>query len=277
MLNQVKRCKPLLGTFVEVSVVLGSSEDEINDVVQSIFDSIENMEKMMSYYDQSSEVFKLNKYGYNNFIEVSEDLLKVLKFSLKLGEVSEGLFDITVAEKMVVRKLIKDFGFDYEENSSYKDIIIEGNKVCFTKRTFIDLGGVAKGYIVDKAMKSFLDSELDIVINAGGDLKMNKWRGKKAQIRIPNKKKLDKFIEVDMANSSIATSAGYNKDILAIFNKKKNSFEKSVDSISVFAKDCMTCDALTKILFMLDKKDKMLSEFDVTAFSLNKLGEKNVY
>lgn len=277
MLNKIKRCKPLLGTFIEVSVNGQRSSEELNEVAQCIFDKIQMLEKVMSYYDKNSEVFRVNKFGYKNFVDVSDELLELLKFSIKLSAMSNGLLDITVGGKMSWKKLIADFGFAYEEKSSYKDIIIEGNKVCFAKKTFIDLGGVAKGYIVDKAMEKFLDSDLDIVVNAGGDLKMNKWQGKIVKIRVPDKRKLDKFIEVEMKNSSLATSAGYYKNILAIFNKKKNKFEKNLDSISVFAKDCMVCDSLTKILFMLDKSDKILLEFGAEAFKLNKFGEKHVY
>ncbi|MBL6664304.1 MAG: FAD:protein FMN transferase [Rickettsiales bacterium] len=274
-MNKIRRCKPILGTFVEVRLKSDKSKDELLGISQKIFDEILRIEKMMSYFDKESEVFRLNKRAYFVPQRVSDELLEVLEYSLAISKLSNGVFDITIANSLVCNALLPDYDIKCDESATYRDVKIIDNMVKFDKRLAIDLGGIAKGYAIDKAISLFEECDVEIIINAGGDVRMSHWKGKKIDIRIPQIKDLSTTIEVDMQNCAIATSANYFTDEgkSKMVNLTDNEIVKRSFSISVFAKKCWISDALTKICFLSDDYQNMLKYFEASAFKLYKSGK----
>lgn len=249
--NKLKRLKPLLGTYVDVTIYADASDQEIISVTESIFKAIKNIEDLMSFYKEDSEISFLNKNAYNCFVPVSKDTKYVLDESIRLSKVTRGLFDVTVASHLVQKGYLPNYGYELADcRASWEDVEIIDNNVRFKKKLQLDLGGIAKGYAVDQAML-LAPAEYDVTINAGGDIAMSHFNNKIVSIKDP----AHKFVrtkDVLMKNSSVATSSyyyldGYNK----IVSPGDGNFLDSKNSVSVFAKNCITADALTKVASLL--------------------------
>jgi thiamine biosynthesis lipoprotein len=149
-----------------------------------------------------------------------------------------------------------------DDSSAWRDIGLEKNcAVRFRHRLTIDLGGIAKGFAVDCAVEALKKAGVQAgLVNAGGDLRVFGLQKESVRIRSPLDHSRAAGI-VTLQNRALATSATY-------FSRKKcggrvrsalingQTQQPFVDdiSISVAADDCMTADALTKIVFALRER-----------------------
>lgn len=129
-------------------------------------DIIDHCEEMCEYYEQllsitveDSEISAINRAG-GQPVEVSDETAELIKLGIEYGELSGGLFDITIAPASTL--------WDFKDNESgtlpdagalkeavthidYRQIQVDGNTVTLTDPDArIDLGGIAKGYIADR-------------------------------------------------------------------------------------------------------------------------------
>ena len=271
-MNFIRRCKPLLGTYVEINITADKPDDYLFYLSNSMFEEISRIHNLMSFHDQDSEVNLLNREAVSREIEISKDLQIVLSTALEISAHSNGAYDVTIASSLIDDGQLPDYGIETDKDANWQDIKLANGKVKFVKKLQIDLGGIAKGYAVNKAMEIADNNDCDIVINAGGDLMMNQWKNKAVYVKNP----ADNLKEVDlvMKNAAIATSASYNTDkIHSIFSSFDKKPINDNSSISVFASNCMIADALTKIVF-LDKKNcsKILNKFSAEAVVIDEQG-----
>jgi thiamine biosynthesis lipoprotein len=120
----------------------------------------------------------------------------------------------------------------------------------------LDLGGIAKGFAVDEAVKSLIKEGVSSgIVNAGGDLRV--FGNKPQTIYIRNPQLPRHLIELGaLSNGAIATSALYfakrNQHYSHIINplatRDIDIHEQFSGSYSVLAKECVYADALTKVL-----------------------------
>ena len=205
----------------------------------------------MSFHDAESELTRINRYAAREPVPVSLETKFVLEQALWLSEKTDGLFDITVAPKLVASKALPNHNFDLSPTGTWRDIIITDNEVRFTKPLLVDLGGIAKGYAVDQAINA-VDDSINITVNAGGDLRMRPWRGNQVEVRHPRSPHSES-IQIQMKNRAVATSATYYSENGVVIVSKEPSASINPNeniSVSVFAKDCLLADALTKVAYL---------------------------
>ncbi len=251
------RCKPLLGTFVEIKVFSKNSVAYL--AVEKAFDEIAKIHNLMSFFNEKSEVSKLNREAHKQSVGVERRLFEVLILAQKLFKISDGIFDVSLHRS--------------QKNSSFAHIELgENYQVKFKQNLQIDLGGIAKGYAVDAAAK-ILENHgvLNYIINAGGDLRVGKLPQK---IGIRNPKKPGEIIcKTEICNRSLATTSGYfscqkigKKTIYPIFQPGLGALEYDNESVSVSCESCAISDALTKIV-AIKKEDsaEILQQFGAQA------------
>jgi thiamine biosynthesis lipoprotein len=248
-MNHLSRCKPLLGTFVEVSLAGDVSDDELIKLSHIAFNEIQRIHNLMSFHSDKSELNAINQQAYLNNLPISVDTQTVLKHCLTLSEQSTGLFDITIAGKLVKAKALPDKGLAVDNSANWQDISLEGDTVRFKKPLLIDLGGVAKGYAVDCAIE-LMPSKINIIINAGGDIRMSHWQQEETGIRCPYDN--GKVFQIAMQAPAIATSASYflEDQSSVIYNTQSAQAIDNNDSYSIFANTCILADSLTKVAFI---------------------------
>ena len=251
--NHIKRCKPLLGTYVEVSVLSeNNNNNTLIDLSECVFSEIQRIENLMSFHDLDSELSYINREAYNYPCSISKDMEEVLLAALNLSKVTNGIYDISIAPSLVRNGILPDQSIDVDDRANWQDISIANGKISFKRKLLIDLGGIAKGYAVDRALCLVEDQVKNITVNAGGDLRIKEWSGESVGIKASDTKGSNSLIFVPMHQAALATSSNYYMDvnksaIIDPFTKKELKDKKS---ISVFASSCMLADALTKVAFL---------------------------
>jgi thiamine biosynthesis lipoprotein len=280
--NSLRRARPLLGTLVEIRA--SGDEGILSAAIGAAFDEIERIQKKMSFHDPQSDVSRLNRDAFLQPVKIDPQTWEVLSAARVISEASDGAFDITVAPQLV--------DWDYlpattisacaVRHDGYRRIeLLPDSHVSFSEPALIDLGGIAKGYAVDRAC-AVLDERgiVDYVVNAGGDLRVG-IAPEPIHVRHPLSP--GEFIPIAMlSNAAVATSAAYfaGKQLLGatihpIITPKTGASTPLPGSISVFSKDCMTSDALTKVvaIFGDDARD-ILQRFSAQACLLSERGER---
>ena len=248
-MNSISRCKPLLGTYVRLTLTADATRDTLLAMSVRAFARIQRVERLMSFHDPDSELSRLNRLAHRQPCPVSAETEAVLRQAQRLSRASQGLFDISIAPALIRQGLLPAIDVDIDESANWRDLRLENGRVSFAKKMLIDLGGIAKGYAVDQAM-SVLSEDVDAVINAGGDIRMNRWRDKTVSIRYAASGH-DQTVETPMRAAAIASSASYYLNGKgAIIAPGQRQAADSPCVYSVFASNCMLADALTKIAFL---------------------------
>lgn len=263
--NELYRCRPQLGTYVEVRVQDVCGKSVLIQRTQVAFDRIQELSDTLSFHRPQSELSMVNQRAHLKPLSISSDLAKVLSLGLKLSKLTQGQYDLTIAPSLVKRGLLPSLTTQPDETATWEDIVLEGNQVFFRKPLWLDLGGIAKGYAVDCGFELLSDLEA-VLVNAGGDLRMNPWKGQEVLVRDPRLKGKG-FKPVQMDAAALATSSGYTQPKESPFvNQRTGRPIKISDSFSVFAESCMLADALTKVMILAPEPERILSTFSATSF-----------
>ncbi|MDD5097147.1 MAG: FAD:protein FMN transferase [Candidatus Omnitrophica bacterium] len=265
----------LMGTFWEVT-----SPDKTAGKI--VFTEVDRLDQLLSKYIPTSEVSILNHTGK---LKVSSDTFYIIKKSKEFYQLTDGAFDITVAP------LVDLWGFSDlktkvptldEINStlkiigSDKIILQENDSVVEFKlpKMKIDLGGIAKGYALDCAVKKLKEHKINsCLINAGGQVYAlgNKFNSPwKIGIKNPRKPGVSQTLE--LKNQSVSTSGDYEQFFLKdgvrychIINPKTGyPADTLVASVTIIAGQGLTADALSTALFILEetKSKELLKKFN---------------
>lgn len=241
------RCRPALGTFVEIGVIDGSEGHFCLG-----FNEISRLEEKLSRFSNSSDVSKCNQAKVGDIISISKDLYSLLQFSISLENKSNSAFSLQSEASLL----------------SLEDSIelLPSNKIRILSPLKLDLGGIAKGYIVDSAAKYLSEGGASGIINAGGDLKT--FGDYKTSVHL--RSSLPPFmpsriVELD-ANQALASSGGEitktsrSNSILRNMGK----IEPSFPAVSLLGDSATICDALTKVVAILREKSfPLLRSFNV--------------
>ncbi|MFH0877984.1 MAG: FAD:protein FMN transferase [Candidatus Omnitrophota bacterium] len=256
----------LLGTFVEVT----SSDPKAKTIV---FQEVRRLEKLLNFYDENSELSQLNA---TSDLRVSPELFELLEFSKKMHELTQGAFDPTVAPVAVLwKRAIKKeempkedelqaarglVGFDYvflEEATRRVRLLKSGSK--------LDLGAVAKGYAVQRAIEKLREANVaSALVNAGGNVYGLGRNGNKPwTVGIRDPRQSGRIVErVPLENKGVATSGDYEQ--FFVFQNKRYSHiidpktgapvDSGIASATVIASDAKTADALATALVVLGEE-----------------------
>ena len=249
------RAKPLLGTRVDIRVD-DPDEDAANAAIDRGFAAIADVHRLMSFHEHASDVSRLNRGAAQSAVAVDPRTFEVLRRAQEFSERSGGLFDISTAGRLV------EWGFlPKPENArppapgaSWRDVILESeNRVCFAKPLWIDLGGIAKGYAVDQAMAAMnLGPGVQGVVNAGGDLRV---AGPHTEpVRLRSALEIDEIPVIEIEDGAVASSSGrehlrdYRNALVGPYVGPDGASMGADCFVSVAAPDCLTADALTKVV-----------------------------
>lgn len=273
-MKQIHRCQPLLGTFVELSLQADETEDYLLQLSQVVFAEIRRIHHMMSFHDVDSALTYINTHAYQHNCIISPDLQAVLALAISLSEKTKGSFDISVAPKLVQKNLLPDYHLDIDPTANWENIQLDKDHVRFSKKLQLDLGGIAKGYAVDRGL-SLIPEHVRGIINAGGDVGMTHWQEETIEVRDPLNHQ-QSFHAIKMRAPAVATSAGYfNEDgEVAIMHPTKT--DKALPlSATVFANTVMLADALTKVVFLQQDCTALLQGYSAQAFYVDGDGNQH--
>ncbi|WML48036.1 FAD:protein FMN transferase [Neobacillus sp. PS3-34] len=257
-----------MSTTVEISY----SETIFPFQIEAVIDSFQFIENICSRFKDNSELSKLNrKIGLN--VRVSEEFLKILKSALFHYHETEGLFNPGILnaleiegynesiEKVVRRPLCKPRTLKSGSLNGEPYVLDEVNH-SVRLNTKIDLGGIAKGWAVDQAVKQ-LESFGYGFINAGGDLMVFGALPRPLRIAVENPFDSEKVLSsIRIQSGSVATSStikrrwnleGEWKNHL-IDPKTGYSVKNNLASSTVTAPSCVQADIWAKIVLLLGEE-----------------------
>src|SRR5262245_49914085 len=93
---EIRRARPLLGTFVEIAAV-GSDRSELDAAVEAAFAAIAKVHRLMSFHEPASDVSRLNRAAAMRPVRVEAWTWDVIAAAVDLNRRSHGAFDIAVA------------------------------------------------------------------------------------------------------------------------------------------------------------------------------------
>ena len=152
-----------IGYGILDTVITLTAYVEDGQVLKDALDECRRYERLMSRTIEGSDVWRIN-HADGEPVEVSPDTAAVLSCAVRIGELSGGAFDVTIAPASTLwdfsgnRNTVPDAEALAEaaELVDYRRIRLEGNTVTLPAGMMIDLGGIAKGYIADR-VKAYLE------------------------------------------------------------------------------------------------------------------------
>lgn len=283
-----------MGTFV--NIIIYGNEENHEEILESAFQEIDDFNSIASNYDSKSAVSVLNREG--RLENAPEELIDIISISKEYNLKTMGAFDITV--NPVLELWSEGLWNETEEIQKQKisealDLVgsgkvsLNGNTIALDKKGMsVTLGGVAKGYIVDKVINLIKAEGINsILVNAGGDIRASgaKPDGTPWKISLENpdntSQQIAEFLLSDMA---IATSGNYyryfdpEKKVHHIIDPRTGFPANSCISVTVIAKNATIADILATAVFVLGPEDglKVIESFDNTeAFIID--SERNFF
>jgi len=266
-----------------ISVQIFDSVDE--DVLKGCEKLCKKYDSMFSNKIEDSEISRINSAG-GNPVEVSKETIKLIKKGIYYSEMSDGVFDITIApvsnlwDFKAETPLVPSPEAIAEAVShvNYENIIIRDNTVKLTDpHAGIDLGAIAKGYIADR-IKDYLEDEgvRHAMINLGGNVLAMDSKLDGSDYNIGIQKPFDETGEpitsVKISDKSVVTSGIYQRYFKAdgkIYHHILDPntgypCENNLYSVTILTDSSLTADALSTTCFLLgyDRGMKLINQLD---------------
>ena len=175
--EQVRRSQLMMGTIVEI-VASGKSSGQLEAAIDDAFAEMARLDRVLSRYHQDSDITRLSQSDKGG--RVAPETAEVIAIGLDVAERSHGAFDLTLGRLKVL------WNFDDENpvvpeqaaiaramaGTGPRAVELDGlNLIKRSPQLMVDLAGVAKGYIVDRAIGVLKKHAItDAAVNAGGDM-----------------------------------------------------------------------------------------------------------
>jgi thiamine biosynthesis lipoprotein len=254
----------------------GLASDHANPLIDRAFAAVADVHRLMSFHEPDSDVTRLNQAAADAPVGVDPRTRAVLSRALELAEASDGLFDITVADRLVAwgRLPRPPAAPEPDPAASWRDVeLMADGRVRFHRPLWLDLGGIAKGYAVDQAVAAAaVDGGARVIVNAGGDLRVAGQGSERIALRTDGAE--DGMPVIDLEDGALASSSGRGEarrvDGRSAGPHLDGRSRRAVGArafVSVLAQDCMTADALTKVVLAAPKRaGAILQRYGATAF-----------
>ncbi len=266
----------MMDTVVSIRVYRGDA-GRIDRAIEAAFAEIARLDDLLSAWKPDSDIARINHLAGKNLADVDDGTWEAVNQIQELAALSRGAFDITIG---AVTRL---WDFSSPEMSppdpaaiikalplvSPRQVILDSlnRKIGLRQQgAWLDLGGAAKGYIVDRAIEVLRGSGVEVaVIDAGGDIGLlgqktgrEPW---KIGIRHPtNPGSAIEIIEVD--SGAVATSGNYERFFIHdqiryhhILNPKTGMPAPLVVSVTILAQTALEADLLSTAVFVLGPQE----------------------
>ena len=223
----VSRSNAAMGSELELTART-TDEPAAESAFEAVFQEVDRLEGLMSTWREGSEIQRLNAAAGLHPVPVGTELRDVLGMARQVSEWTGGKFDVTFAALSGLWK------FDYQDQDNtipdrndvlrrlpfinYRDLEVDERVgTAFLRRQGMraNLGGVGKGYAVDRASDILRRRGFhDFMIQFGGDMYVAGHRGDRPWrlgIRDPRGPADRSFAALDLSDSTFSTSGDYER------------------------------------------------------------------
>ncbi len=158
----------------------GKSGTDLKPIVAAAFDEVDRIDRLMSHYKPDSPLSKINREAARHPVKIEPELFDFLMECLQYSKSSAGAFDITVGPLMKAWGFFRSEGripshrelSNVRQKIGYRHLILnpQEKSISFDRAGIeLDLGGIAKGYAVDRAIAVLKSHGIErALVNAGG-------------------------------------------------------------------------------------------------------------
>jgi thiamine biosynthesis lipoprotein len=267
---------------------------------EAVFDEMKRLDKEMTTWDPKSEVSQINAAAGDKPVKVSAETYAVIERAVDVSKRSKGLFDITVGAFKGLWKFDEDMDMTLPDPGdvkkrltlvNWKDIALDPRQhsvMLRRKGMAITLGGIAKGYAVDKCVEILRKRGFtDFMMQAGGDMYIAGKKGPEpwtVAIRDPRGPANSFFATAPVENHSFSTSGDYERGFVKdgvryhhILDTRTGQPARASRSVTLRAKDAFTADAWSKVMFIMGPDDalELIKREKLTDFEVVWVDDKN--
>jgi FAD:protein FMN transferase len=257
-----KRLRIALGTWVAIEAIAAGADEELS-AIEAAYAAIGAVETHMHPNRPGSDLAAINSAPLHTPVEVQPDTWHLLKLAQRLYAATEGVFDPCLPSHP---GRLSDVEIDSEEEDEEPTVICHA-RVC------LDLGGIAKGHAIDRAVATLSAQGCHSgLVNAGGDLRV--FGDRKDSILL---RRGAQFQPLDLENAALAVSdldaterpeehQGYYRRVslgpLGDVDSTTPATERRY--AAVIAQEAVIADALTKCVLLCpsDTAARVLREFE---------------
>ena len=259
----VRRAQPWLGTIVEIAVPAKSIQ-----AVDAGFAAIRHVHERMSFHNETSDLARLRSSAAGQIVAVDPLTVEVLEIASRLREATGGLFDITIGRTLVRDDFLPDVSTDplsLFDGKATDIVLLDAHRVRCDRRVLIDLGGIAKGFAVDRAVEALAAAGVPAgIVNAGGDARVFGSVDHVVHIRSGDGS-LNRALSIRegaIASSSNVRSRYWNGTSTRTPHIRPDGEPVVIDSVvSVVANSAVMADAMTKVAMIdPDRANRLLAE-----------------
>jgi FAD:protein FMN transferase len=287
--------KTLMGTEFEITA-LHTSIDTCKKALLKAMREVERIESFTSNYKSGTEISNVNDSAFSHPVKISEELFNLLERSIAYSEKYDGIFDITVGpitgyfglnsehpletkpDKKRIDSLLKFTGYkliELNKNDLTVKFLIDGMK--------LDLGGIAKGYAIDRAAEKLKSSGiLNFLVSGGGDISVSGLNSEREKWVVGIKSPRDESIlseKIIVSDLCVATSGDYERYKIIdgiryhhIINPKTGYPPTLSQSSTVIFPNCEEGVVLSKVLFILGA-DNIPKDTDIPYYIIDANGK----
>lgn len=272
----VKRVEDgIMGTRIVVEL-WGDDATAANKAIDAVLAEMRNIDRDMSTYKPDSEVSRANRDASKAPMVISPALFGLLSTALEFSRITGGAFDITYASV--------GFMYDFRAHKkptdaeiesalpavNYRHVVLDAKNstVFFTQPGVrIDLGGIGKGYAVDRGIEILQSLGVDhALVTAGGDSRFIGDRFGKpwiVGIRHPDDKQR-MIAKIPLVDTAMSTSGDYERYFDEdgvryhhIIDPSTGRSASKVRSATILASTATRTDGLSKTAFVLGAEEAM--------------------
>jgi thiamine biosynthesis lipoprotein len=212
----------LMGTLWNIEVADHGRPVEARHAIDLAYAELRRIDSLMSEWKPESPISQVNAAAGTSPVEVPAELRELIERSIRYSEKTAGTFDITW------RGMGKLWHFDdsfvppapvevekARKRVNYRAIEVKGNRIFLPAHMNIGLGGIAKGYAVDRAVGILAKAGFaDALVDGGGDVLVSGTRnGEPWRLGIQDPRGDHGKIlgSVPLTNMALVTSGDYER------------------------------------------------------------------
>jgi len=275
----VQRSRVSMGTAVQLSAW---TTDEAAAVAafDRAFLEFDRLDALMSVWKEGSDILRINATAGKSAVAVSPEVREVLHASQEVSEWTAGKFDVTFAALAGLWKFDQDIDGRVPDRSQiaprlplidYRGLQIDdraGTASLARAGMQVNLGGIGKGYAIDRAVTILRGGGLtDFMIQAGGDLFVAGRRGDRpwrVGLQDPRGAPDTLFAAIELTDAAFSTSGDYERFFMRDGRRYHHILDPDTGepalrsrSVTIMAKTSTVADGLSTGVFILGAEQGM--------------------
>lgn len=267
------RAHVTMGSEVRVTVWT-SDQPAAHAAMTQVFAEFDRLDALLSVWKPGSDVLQLNAAAGVAPVHVSHETVEVLQTARQVSEWTMGKFDVTFGALADVWK------FDHDQDNhvpepdeiaarlplvDYRGVVIDeaaGTAFVSQAGMRVHLGGIGKGYAVDRAVAMLHASGLDhFMVQSGGDLFVAGQPGEdvwRLGINDPRGAPNESFATIELRDRTFSTSGDYERFFIQdgrryhhLLDPDTGEPARGAVSVTIVAKSAMLADCLSTGVFIL--------------------------